>query len=320
MWHRFISICFLLTNLTFASSKSPHRLKSRDDHGAVSNLNISSNSGNYSSNICPIQSLNFGIQRNKFNSDVERQKYLAIAITSSFTRIRATHDYNDSDEDELDEADNHSDSIQVIFTIPYTMTNESILNETVFITDAAGNQLIATLMHICINNSSFIINYLTSKPLPHNICLYILLNITSLKELYLCRTINNNFSSDHSASGDGHAVGPSGLFIVLLCMLIVLMMITIYVIQTARKKSLMNRITEHLFRNKAAARASKRNIINPEMTNEAQLNNLITSPIEGQVLAANNLTSIHTDRRFTNHNLINIKEFTKRLSITNNNA
>jgi len=39
-----------------------------------------------------------------------------------------------------------------------------------------------------------------------------------------------------------------------------------------------------------------------------------------QVLSTANLIAISNDRRFTNHTLIDIKEFTKRLSISHKNS
>ena len=69
--------------------------------------------------------------------------------------------------------------------------------------------------------------------------------------------------------------------------------------------------------------------INPATTLQVGLNQLVlhrnltslSTPIEEQVLAANDLTSTINDRRATrpslNRDLIDVKEFTKRISLPN---
>jgi hypothetical protein len=257
-----------------------------------------------------------------------------IQFTSSWQRTVVTDD--DSYED-------HSTSLNIIqmtFTIPYIISNNSILNKTIFIIDV-----------ICINGSSFIINYSTKKSLPHDICLYLVLNLTSsttLKEIIFCRTIDNpydNSSSSHdNTTAASSTVGPSQFFILSQCIIILIMMFIIYGVQTAREKSLANRVSQRLYRsrpyitifgNKTTACASSA-ATNHASTLQAGLNNLdfhrrlaslshpMGAPIEEQVLAAHDLTSTSNDRRATrwsiNRDLIDIKEFTKRMSEPNESS
>jgi len=253
-----------------------------------------------------------------------------------------------------DENDDHSvplNIIQIMFTIPYNISNESILNKTVFITDIRHNQLLASLTNICVNESSFFINYSTIQPLPHTICLYLLLNLTSsltLREIIFCHTIEdlyNHTSSSNDTGPDTHStVGPSGFFILSQCIIILVMMFIIYGVETARQKSLVNRVSQRLFRsrlyitifgNKTVVPTRSNTIhvpINPAATLEVGLNLItfnrhltslpnhqIITPIEEQVLAASDLTSTMNDRRATrpriSRGLIDVKEFTKRMSV-----
>ncbi|UJR35724.1 hypothetical protein I4U23_028474 [Adineta vaga] len=138
-----------------------------------------------------------------------------------------------------------------------------------------------------------------------------------------------------------HAVGPSPFFI--------LMRVVIYGVQTARQKSLVNRVGQRLIRsrpymivfgnktNGTAAIDTTHIPRNTTTTPQTGLNHLLfhrnltvkpnfkmIEPIEEQVLAANDLTSTIQDRRaskvYINRDLINVKEFTKRMSTTNENS
>ena len=118
-------------------------------------------------------------------------------------------DTNENDYGETGDHSTSSNNIQVIFTIPYTVSNDAILNQTVFITDAVHNQLLATITQMCINGSSIIINYSTNKPLPHNVCLYLVLNMTlstTIREIFTCRTIGKNASSNDEVTSADHTV------------------------------------------------------------------------------------------------------------------
>jgi hypothetical protein len=186
----------------------------------------------------------------------------------------------------VEETDNSTSlyNIEVIFTIHYIISNGSILNQTVLITDPIHNQLLPSLI--------FIIDYSTNEPFPHNVCLYLLLLTTSLKEIFLCRTINNDMSPNDHGTSDDTTSGPSVIFILLQALLIVLMMLFISLTQTAKKNSVIDRINKRLFRHKPAPRNSAANIleetINRKTTkNEIQLNNFIPKNTEEQVCFSN---------------------------------
>lgn len=205
--------------------------------------------------------------------------------------------------------------IQIIFNISYSISNGSILNQTIFITNAINNQLIGILTQFCINGSSAIINYSTNKPLPQNVCLYVLLNITpsiALKKIFICRTINNHSSShdyDYKIGDDddnNESVGLSPLFIIEQGIMSFFMMFIIHLIHANRKKHFVNRIKQFIHHKKLVARANNIDKINLEITNER---NFITPSIEEQVLDATDLTTKHNDRKILNHNLIGINEF-----------
>lgn len=232
--------------------------------------------------------------------------------------------------------------IQITFTIPYNLSNQSIVNKTILILDVPHRRLLASINHICFNQSSFFVNYSTYQPLPHDVCLYLLLNLTStmtLKEMIFCRTIEHSPSENSTSSK--HPVGPSGFFILSQCIIIFVMMLIIYSVQTAREKNLINRMSERVvhtrafitvFGNKAAMQRSNpdvgmNTISHPATTLQAGLRQMVLnrqlpfvpSPIEEQVLAANDLTSTINDRRVTrqsiNRDLIPIKKLTKRISL-----
>lgn len=240
--------------------------------------------------------------------------------------------------------DDHSDSlntVQINFTIPYQLTNNSIINQTILIFDATNNQLLMSSSNICRNNSVFYLNYTTVHPLPHQICLYVLLNLTTSKEILFCRTIENSLNgSTNTEVNESHAVGPSEFFILSQCIIIFIMMFTIYSVQTAREKQLANRVSQSviqsrpykmIFRTKTVARSST-NLVTSATTLQAGLNQLgyhrhlpaVAHPIEEQVLAANDLTTTAMERRatrfYTNRDLIDVKEFTKRISIANESS
>jgi hypothetical protein len=127
----------------------------------------------------------------------------------------------------------------VLFTIPYSISNKSILNQTIFITDIKHQQLI--------------------KPL-----VYILLNMTISKELFLCQTVKKKSSS---ATDDDNVGRLSALFIIVQCMMIIIISM-VYKISVVAPVLL--RVDPTI------------DAINPEIINE---NDFILSPIEEQVLA-----------------------------------
>ena len=316
MWCILVFRCFLLTNLCLSI---PVNL----------NLSSSMNRDTPVLNSCLIQSIN--IDHSDDHIDF-------IPFTSSWQQIIVTDN---------DDSSTSLNIIQITFTIPYQISNQSIVNKTIFITDAIHNQLLASLTNFCYNDSSFFVNYSTIQPLPQTICLFLLLNLTSSilpREIIFCRTIedsyNTTLTSDNSTitTDTSHAVGPSGYFILSQCIIILIMMFIIFGVQTARQKDLVNRASERIihsrtyitiFGNKRSVRASSAVInqsIHPATTLQAGLNQLmfnrrptsVTAPIEEQVLAANDLTTTIYDRRATrpsiNRDLIDVKEFTKRMS------
>ena len=156
-----------------------------------------------SSNSCSTQSININTTVSETNTS------LAMNIIQFMSSWKQTIITDDEDSTSLN-------INEVKFTIPYQISNESIINKTIFITDIKHHQLIATLTNICINSSSFIINYSTNKSLPHNVCLYLLLNLTISiqREIIFCRTIDgfyNNTPHDTSTATTS-TVGPSGYF------------------------------------------------------------------------------------------------------------
>jgi hypothetical protein len=124
------------------------------------------------------------------------------------------------------------------------------------------------------------------------------------------------------------------------------MMFIIYGVQTARQKSVVNRVSKRLYRSRPYISIfgdktivhTGSNVmdtsINPATTLRAGLNQLafhrhlasLSSHqlIEEQVLAANDLTSTITDRRASrasiNRDFIHVKEFTKRISEPNESS
>jgi len=309
-----------------------HYQQIRSNNNLV-NFNLSSiNRDSPSLNICLIQSINIDLQHSTTNT--------IIPFTSSWKQIIVTNEDNST----------LLNIIQITFTIPYQISNESIINKTIFITDAIHNQLLASLTNFCYNDSSFFLNYSTIQPLPQNICLYLLLNLTSsmiLREIIFCRTIEDSYNitslSDNSTATI-QTVGPSGYFILSQCIIILIMMFIIYGVQTARQKDFIHRASERLihsrpyisiFGNKTIVRTNSTAVnpsLHPAMTLQAGLNQImfnrrltsVTAPIEEQVLAANDLTTTIYDRRATrpsiNRDLIDVKEFTKRMSIANESS
>ena len=249
-----------------------------------------------------------------------------------------------------DESSHPLKSIEIAFTIPYTIAPSSVLNQTVFITDVAHNQLLAALSNLCWNGSSFIVYYASIKALPHNICLYLVLNqslSTVPREIVFCRTIDdsqNPLSPSSSQEGDGsHTVGPSQFFILSQCIIILIMMFIIFIVQTARQKSLVHRVSQRLsrsrpykvvFGHKAMAHANgtstNHTAISSATTLRAGLNQIVfprqrtassddlDGSLDKQDLSAADLTSTVTSRSgarpYGNRDLINVKEFTKRIS------
>ncbi|CAF3935434.1 unnamed protein product [Rotaria magnacalcarata] len=322
------------------------------DHVNYNEMNFNESSTD-ENNFCAAQPLNIDVPKiqSVTNSNPQQNTSTTITTIDIIQFISSWERTNGKDDHHYDNNSPVLNSIQIIFGIPYEIQNESIYNKTVYIIDAVHNQLLASIIDICINKSSFIINYSTTKPLPHNICLYLLLNMTSLvtlREIVFCRTIDDFYmnSLPSNNSDTAHAVGPSQFFILSQCIIIFIMMFIIYAVQTARQKSLVDRVGQRFIRSRPyiavfGSRQSvhaKSNIgsvsVNPATTLESGLNNLIfqcqlsslanhqlPAGIEEQILSATDLTSTSYDRRSTraciNRDLINVKEFTKRMSITN---
>jgi hypothetical protein len=161
-----------------------------------------------------------------------------------------------------------------------------------------------------------------------------------LREIIFCRTIEYSYNSLLENSTTIQTVGPSGFFILSQCIIILIMMFIIYGVQTVRQKNLLHRASERFIRSRPYISifgnktiGCRSNVaINPSTTLQAGLNQIIfnrcltsiTAPIEEQVLAANDLTTTIHDRRTTrpsiNRDLIDVKEFTKRMSITIENS
>ena len=224
------------------------------------------------------------------------------------------HSRGDDDDDDLsEEVDAHTpgkNDVRMIFILPYSFSRESILNQTVFITDRLNSRILPPFIDICMNESSFFISYSTNQSLPHNVCLYLLLNLTTTtsRELFLCRMINGKSSlSMNRMSSNDHNVGPGVIFILLQGVIIVIMMCMIAIGHRAREKHVVSRIRQYFSRTKS----------NDQATN---ITEFISPPIEQLVLAATDLTSTSEDRKYTNHTLIDIREFTKRLSGTSHDA
>ncbi|CAF1172129.1 unnamed protein product [Adineta ricciae] len=325
-----------------------------DENSDEINVNMSfTDQQHLSTDICSTQSINIDTLSNGSIFDPHtHNNNTSMAINKNNTNyFKSSWQQQTLSSD--DEDDDHSIvlyKIQIIFTIPYPVTNNSILNKTIFIRDVKYNELLGILTDICVNASSFILNYSTIKPLPHNICLHLLLNLTSttpFREIIFCRTIedlSNTESSSNDTESESHSVGPSGYFILSQCVIIFIMMMTIYIVQTARKKSLVNRVGQHLIHSRPyitvfGARTNEESANNRNNTStesattlQAGLNQVPTrlqlasvanvklnAPIDEQVLAANDLTSTMYDRRasrvYINRDLIDVKEFTKRLSV-----
>jgi hypothetical protein len=242
---------------------------------------------------CPSQSIDDDSRSQSMDIDLPQSR-LEKSIEIETSALSSSESEEDSDDHPI--RINH---IQVTFTIPYSISNDSILNETVFIIDLTHNQLIQTLISICINQSSFHIDYFTNVSLPHNVCLYLLLNMTNSKEIFLCRTIQKKFSSMHDDHDDDHhemdhiSNVPGVIFVVIQSVIILIMMLIISMVYTVKNRRSVG---------------TTRRVTNVIISEE----DFILSPIEEQVLAATDLTTIHKDHIFTNHNLNNIKKLTKR--------
>lgn len=319
-----------------------------DQHSQI----ITNESSTNEHDICPAEPINIDTLTSTSHADSNHQETTSTPITTiNIMNFVSTWERKDvPDVDDHHNNENHNNNsvpiniIQITFTIPYEITNEFIQNKTIFIIDASHNQLLASLTDICINESSFIINYSTVTPLPHNICLYLLLSqplSTTEREIIFCRTIvdtNNNESSNTNETDHGHNSGPSEFFILSQCIIILIMMFIIYGVHTARQKNLVNRVSQRvvrsrpyivLFSNRRAMSADANGSVNPATTLESGLNRLvfhrqlaaltnIAKPIEEQVLAASDLTSTSYDRRASkinsNRDLLNVKELTRRMS------
>ncbi|CAF0977516.1 unnamed protein product [Adineta steineri] len=306
----------------------------RDDHSVTENSIVHTTSIlNDTLGKCLTQSTHIDSPKSKIITDNQRKNYALLAITSSWNIAMGTksqgrddsdeHDPGDGNEDDSDdseeydssETEDHSESIsyQVIFTFPYSISNGSILNQTVFITDPIKNHLIASVTLICINGSSFIINYSTNQPLPHNVCLFLLLNITSpatIREIFTCQVINANSSADYEHAVEGHAAGPSAVFIIAQGIMIFIMMMIICLAQVFKEKHVVNRFGQHLHRMQMPRAVLNGIIQDPN----GMPRNMRSPSIQDQVLAANDLTTTTPGTNRPDQALININELTNRMN------
>lgn len=239
--------------------------------------------------------------------------------------------------------------VEIIFNIPYSVSNESIRNQTIFIVDAAENKILKIIDKPCwINSSSIIVKYSTSKPLFHQICFFLAFNSTIMREIIFCRTIqnpnNNSTINGDQLHGDSHAVGPSGFFILSQSIIILIMMLFIFAVQTAREKNLAQRGRERLTKTRIYQRIrrirqqSDTNANAPDSATshsasalQAGLNfsayprvpqahgiHLSAPSTDQHELTENNLPNGTTDRTLSklpsNRDLLNVKELTRRIS------
>ncbi|CAF0999877.1 unnamed protein product [Adineta steineri] len=299
----------------------------RDDHSVTENSIVHTTSIlNDTLGKCLTQSTHIDSPKSKIITDNQRENYALLAITSSWNIAMGAktqgrddsdeHDPDDNEDYDSSETEDHSESIsyQVIFTFPYSISNGSILNQTVFITDPIKNHLIASLILICINGSSFIINYSTNQPLPHNVCLFLLLNITSpatIREIFTCQVINANSSNNFEAAVDSHAAGPSAVFIIAQGIMIFIMMMIICLAQVFKEKHVVNRVGQHLHQMQMP-----RAVLNGIIQDPNGIPRNMRSPsIQDQVLAANDLTTTTTPgTNRPDQALININELTNRMN------
>lgn len=290
-------------------------------------------SGSPSSADCSKQTINIDALANETGSTNEIIQY-----TSSWQRNPNAQAHDDEN--------SQLSSIEIAFTIPYSISGSSILTQRVFITDVTHNQLLASLSNLCLNGSSFIVNYASTIALPHNICLYLVLNHSLsaiLREIVFCRTIADSETSASSSSShetDGaHTVGPSQFFILSQGIIILIMMFIIFIVQTARQKSLVHRARQRLSRSRpykvvfghsVNGVEAKPTAISSATTLRAGLNHFVgprqrppnpndlDASLNEQVLSAADLKSTVTDRSgarsYVNLDFINVKEFTKRMS------
>ncbi|CAF0947413.1 unnamed protein product [Didymodactylos carnosus] len=297
---------------------------------------------------CSQNPINIDQNTDDTDHDVEQHDQ---PITSDTYQFSSIWEKDPSSVDNSEEDDDRS-TIEIQFYIPYVLNDpNSILNHTIYIRGGLDNHLLSTITEICINStSSFSIKYTTTKPLPHNICLYLVINVTTIREIFLCRTIDDTDSSDddHASdnghgSNDSHAIGPSPFFILSQCVIILIMMLIIYAVQTAREKRIFNRIKHNLMNSRpfsaafrgdrqAMATAASRQSLqlglrNFDLRNPSAVANALNNravPIEEQVLAANDLTQTAGQRKqslqFLKPDLMDVKEFTKRMSETNENG
>ncbi|CAF3752303.1 unnamed protein product [Adineta steineri] len=299
----------------------------RDDHSVTENSIVHTTSIlNDTLGKCLTQSTHIDSPKSKIITDNQRETYALLAITSSWNIAMGTRSQGRDDSDEHDpdydeeygssETGDHSElhSYQVIFTFPDSIENGSILNQTVFITDPIKNHLIASLTLICINGSSFIINYSTNQPLPHNVCLFLLLNITSpatIREIFTCQVINANSSTDFEHAVESHAAGPSAVFIIAQGIMIFIMMMIICLAQVLKEKHVVNRFGQHLHQMQMP-----RAVLNGIIQDPNGIPRNMRSPsIQDQVLAANDLTTTTTPgTNRPDQALININELTNRMN------
>ena len=344
MWHILISIWFLLVDHRSSSAMPTNesedhyrtmRWSSSDESNNRAHIDVTPAAiGSPSSTDCSKQTINIDALANETGSSNDIIQY-----TSSWQRNPNAQAHDDEDSQS-------SNSIEIVFTVPYSISSSTILTQRVFITDVADNRLLASLSNLCGNGSSFIINYASAIALPHNICLYLVLNqsvSTFLREIVFCRTIadsENPASSSQSSETDGtHTVGPSQFFILSQGIIILIMMFVIFIVQTARQKSLVHRARQRLsrsrpykvvFGHKVNGVEVKHTAISSATTLRAGLNHFVgprqrppnpndlDAPLDEQVLSATDLKSTVTDRSgarsYVNRDFINVKEFTKRMS------
>lgn len=206
--------------------------------------------------------------------------------------LRNSHESDESDESDEDQSTDLKTQ-EVTLTVPSTLVNGTILNETLFITDGNQNDLNLTQARLCANDSNFNIKYSTNQPLPHTVCLY--LHLTN-SQLYICQILQSSSTSgdgnDDDDDDDDQEYSPSALFIVSQAVIICLFMLLICAVHTSKQKRIVYRVRRRFL----------------------QANDSNLSPMQEEILSAGDLTSISTDRKFTKTNSIILDELTRKLT------
>ncbi|CAF1397864.1 unnamed protein product [Adineta ricciae] len=304
-------ICLIVASLNLSlgtRKRNTFSHRAADDHNDEENGYLAIPEGTYVSDTCLIQTAGTKNSQKKFK------------IVSSSRKSSGKHHFqrDDSREQDSSESSSHStssDTIRLVFTIPYAVENGSIVNRTLIITDANDDKITPFFSYVCVNGSSFLVHYITDKALPHYVCLYLLLHLTSarqLKEIYMCQTVSKNISSHDDHDDDkGHGDMPSFIFILSQAVIILVMMLIISLVHSARRRNLADCVGQHL-RNLPLPQAIRSSMLRDESPPALRSHRSVS--IGRQVLAATDLTATENDRPSTDYALINIKELTKQMS------